>query len=56
MPDNKQTCKTSKQRQVPPTGKKCQFKKKKDVAENTELLRDAAVASGSSGGEPLDRQ
>ena len=44
MPDNKQKCKTCKQRHLRPTGKKCQFTKEKEI--NNELLRDAAVSSG----------
>ena len=49
MPDNKQAYKRCKQRHLPPTRKKCQQKKKKELPENNELSRDAAVASGSSG-------
>ena len=49
MPDNKQKCKTCKQRHFPPTGKKCQFGKQQ---ENTdELLRDAAVSSDATGSQ-----
>ena len=51
MPDNKQACKSYKQRHLPPTGKKCQFKKIKEVHNNTELLQDAAVASNPSGAQ-----
>ena len=49
MPDNKQKCRTCKQRHLPPTGKKCQFGKQQ---ENTdELLRDAAVSSDATGSQ-----
>ena len=49
MPDNKVKCKTSKQRHLPPTGKKCQFGKQQ---ENTDdLLRDAAVSSDATGSQ-----
>ena len=43
MPDNKQKCKTCKQRHLLPTGKKCQNGKQQESAE--EHLRDAAVSS-----------
>ena len=47
MPDHKQHCKTCKGRHLPPTGKKCQYKKTVQDEAN-ELSRDAAVASGQS--------
>ena len=46
MPDQKQRCKTCKQRHLPPTGKTCQLVKEKDA--NSKLLRDAAVSSGAT--------
>ena len=47
MPDHKQHCKTCKVRHLPPTGKKCQYKKTVQE-ESNELSRDAAIASGQS--------
>ena len=47
MPDHKQHCKICKVRHLPPTGKKCQYKKTVQEEAN-ELSRDAAVTSGQS--------
>ena len=48
MPDiNKQRCKNCKNRRVPPTGKKCQFKNVKNDDVTQGLLSDAAVVSES---------
>ena len=47
MPDNKQKCKSCKNRHLPPTGKKCQDKSAQSDKESTKGLRDAAVASKS---------
>ena len=47
MPDNKQKCKTCKQRHLPPTGKRCQFGKQQESSD--ELLRDAAVSNDATG-------
>ena len=49
MPDNKQKCKTCKQRHLPPTGKKCQFGKQQESSD--ELLRDAAISSDATGSQ-----
>ena len=49
MPDNKQKCKTCKQRHLPPTGKKCQNVKQQESTD--ELLRDAAVSSDATGSQ-----
>ena len=49
MPDNKQKCRTCKQRHLPPTGKKCQFGK--EQGNTDELLRDAAVSSDATGSQ-----
>ena len=46
MADNKQKCKSCKQRHLPPTGKKCKFVQA-TVTED-EHLRDAAVPSGAT--------
>ena len=46
MPDNKQKCKSCKQRHLPPTGKKCKFVQ--GTGTENELLRDAAVPSGAT--------
>ena len=59
MPNNKQKCKSSKQRHLPPTGKKCQFMQA--TATENEHLRDAAVPSGATvsqmmPGKSTDRQ
>ena len=56
MPDHKQHCKNCKVRHLPPTGKKCQYKKNAQE-EPHEISRDAAVASGTSTSRgPEDRQ
>ena len=47
MPDNKQKCKSCKNRHVPPTGKKCQFKSATNDDVTQGQLSDAAVASES---------
>ena len=52
MPDNKQKCKSCKQRHLPPTGKRCQFVQvtATTTATTTENVhfRDAAVYSGET--------
>ena len=52
MPDNKQKCKSCKQRHLPPTGKRCQFVQvtatTTATATENEHLRDAAVSSGET--------
>ena len=55
MPDHKQLCKACKVRHLPPTGKKCQFKKSQPLSDN-ELLRDAAAAGHSSATQPQGSQ
>ena len=47
MPDNKQKCRSCKNRHLPPTGKKCQYKSVQSDEESSKGLRDAAVASNS---------
>ena len=49
MPDNKQKCKTCKNRHLPPTGKKCRYinTADTDTEEIPNGLRDAAAASVS---------
>ena len=59
MPDNKQKCKSCKQRHLPPTGKRCQFTQASST--ENEHLRDAAVPSGATvsqmtPGKSTDRQ
>ena len=51
MPDHKQLCKICKVRHLPPTGKKCQYKKSQPHPDN-ELLRDAAAAGHSPATQP----
>ena len=46
MPDQKQKCRSCKQRHLHSSGKKCQLVNEKDA--NTEFLRDAAIASGAT--------
>ena len=49
MPDNKQKCKTCKQKHLPPTGKKYQNGKQQESTDK--LLRDAAVLSDATGSQ-----
>ena len=65
MPDNKQKCKTCKNRHLPPTGKKCRCinTADTDTEEIPNGLRDAATASvslamdqGDSGGQRIQEE
>ena len=54
MPDNKQKCKTCKNRHLPPTGKKCRYINTADTEEIANGLRDAATASVSLATDQAD--
>ena len=46
MPDNKQKCKTCKQRHLPPTGRKCEHVKQQEGTR--EHLQDDAISSDAT--------
>ena len=54
MPDNKQKCKTCKNRHLPPTGKKCRYINTAVTEEIANGLRDAATASVSLATDQAD--